>query len=121
MIAASCRPPRRKGQNKTRWLSAAEANGLRANWSPPWHINTEHFEIQTNVTLAEAISFGRRLEAFHDVFMALLADILGENLPLVRRFKNPSMTGEPEYKPHSVYLFWIQGRICRLSDPAKGA
>ena len=71
-----------RGQNKTRWLSAAEADGLRANWSPPWYINTEHFEIQTNVTLAEAISFGRRLEAFHDVFMALLADILpATNLP----------------------------------------
>ena len=65
------------------------------NWNPPWYINTEHFEIQTNVTLAEAISFGRRLEAFHDLFMTLLADILGENLPLVRRFKDPSMTGEP--------------------------
>ena len=41
---------------KARWLSAAEADGLRANWSPPWYINTEHFEIQTNVTLAEAIT-----------------------------------------------------------------
>ena len=42
---------------------------------------TEHFEIQTNVTLAEAITFGRRLEAFHDLFMTLFADILGENFP----------------------------------------
>jgi len=98
-------PVARGGQKKARWLSAAEANGLRANWSPPWRINTEHFEIQTNVTLAEAISFGRRLEAFHDLFVTLLADILGENLPLVRRFKDASMTGEPAYKPHSVYYF----------------
>jgi Protein of unknown function (DUF1570) len=97
--------PLAKGQNRARWLSAQEANGLRANWSPPWRIKTEHFEIQTNVTLAEAISFGRRLEAFHDVFMTLLADILGDNLPLIRRFKDPSMTGEAGYKPHSVYYF----------------
>ena len=98
-------PPVARGQNKARWLSAQEANNLRANWSPPWRINTEHFEIQTNVALDEAISFGRRLEAFHDVFMAILTDILGENIPLVRRFKDPSMTGEPGYKPHSVYYF----------------
>jgi hypothetical protein len=97
--------PSARGQNKVRWLPAREADDLRANWSPPWRINTEHFEIQTNVTLAEAISFGRRLEAFHDLFMSLLADILGDNLPLVRRFKDPSMTGEPGYRPHSVYYF----------------
>ena len=42
--------PLARGQKTARWLSAAEANGLRANWSPPWYINTEHFEIQTNVT-----------------------------------------------------------------------
>ena len=62
-------PLAKRGQ-KARWLAAAEANGLRANWSPPWQIRTEHFEILTNVTLAEAITFGRRLEAFHDLFMA---------------------------------------------------
>jgi Protein of unknown function (DUF1570) len=112
--------PPGKGQNKTRWLSAADANGLRANWSPPWYINTEHFEIQTNVTLAEAISFGRRLEAFHDVFMALLADILGENLPLVRRFKSPSMNGEPEYKPHSVFYFGSKDEYVDYLTPRKG-
>ena len=93
----------------------------RANWSPPWYINTEHFEIQTNVTLAEAISFGRRLEAFHDLFMALLADILGENLPLARRFKDPSMTGEPGYKPHSVYYFGSKSEYVDHLSPATGA
>jgi Protein of unknown function (DUF1570) len=112
-------PPAR-GQNKSRWLSAAEANGARANWSPPWYINTEHFEIQTNVTLDEAISFGRRLEAFHDVFMALLADILGDNLPLVRRFKDPSMTGESGYKPHSVYYFGSKDEYLDYLTPRQG-
>ncbi len=55
--------------------------------------------------LAEAIHFGRRLEAFHDLFTTLLADILGDKLPLVRRFRDPAMTGEPEYRPHVVYYF----------------
>ena len=118
-IAASClrratRPekdslaPRRRGRR------------LRADWNPPWKITTEHFEIQTNVTLAEAISFGRRLEAFHDLFMALLADILGENLPLVRRFKDPSLTGEPAYKPHSVYYFGSKSEYVDYLSPSQG-
>ena len=114
-------PLETRGQKKARWLSAAEADGLRANWSPPWHINTEHFEIQTNVTLAEAITFGRRLEAFHDLFMALFADILGENLPLVRRFKDPSMTGETGLQTPLGLLFWLQERICRSPQAQPGA
>jgi len=97
--------PQGRGQRKDRWLSAAEADRLRAGWDPPWQISTEHFKLLTNVPLAEAISFGRRLEAFHDLFTALLGDILGENLPLARRFRDPAMTGEPEYRPHVVYYF----------------
>ncbi len=113
-------PSATRGQKKARWLSAAEADGLRANWSPPWQISTEHFEIQTNVTMAEAITFGRRLEAFHDLFMALFADILGENLPLVRRFKDPSMTGEPAYRPHSVYYFGSKSEYVDYLSPSQG-
>jgi hypothetical protein len=90
---------------KAKWLSAEEADRVRAEWNPPWQISTEHFEIQTNVTLAETIRFGRQLEAFHDLFMTLMADILVEKLPLVRRFREPSLTGEPPSKVHSVYYF----------------
>jgi hypothetical protein len=113
-------PTPKRGQS-ARWLSAAEADRLRANWSPPWYINTEHFEIQTNVTMAEAITFGRRLEAFHDLFMALFADILGENLPLVRRFKNPATTGEIGYKPHSVYYFGSKTEYVDYLSPKQGS
>jgi len=97
--------PLGRGQRKERWLPAAEADRLRSGWDPPWQITTEHFKLLTSVPLAEAIRFGRRLEAFHDLFTALLADILGENLPLVRRFRDPAMTGEPDYQPHVVYYF----------------
>ena len=62
--------PSSRGQKKPRWLPAAEADQLHEDWNSRWRICTEHFEIQTNVPLAEAISFGRRLEAFHDLFMA---------------------------------------------------
>ena len=114
--------PAERGQKKTRWLSAAEADGLRANWLPPWYINTEHFEIQTNVTMAEAITFGRRLEAFHDLFMALLADILGENLPLVRRFKDPHLTGDGQTgsKLHQVYYFGSKQEFVDYLTPREG-
>jgi hypothetical protein len=90
---------------KLRWLAAADADRLRAGWKPPWKILTEHFEIQTNLPLSEAIGLGRRLEAFHDLFQALMADLVGENLPLARRFRDPAFVGEPASKPHLVYYF----------------
>jgi len=112
-------PPTR-GQKKTRWLSAEAADHLRAEWNPPWRISTEHFEIQTNVPLAETIRFGRRLEAFHDLFMTLMADILVDKLPLVRRFKEPAMTGEPPSKLHLVYYFATRDEYVDYLSPRCG-
>lgn len=112
-------PPVRNG--KVRWLPAEEADRLRADWNPPWRILTEHFQIETNVPLAEAISFGRRLEAFHDLFMALMADVQGDNSPLARRFRDPQMTGEsPSSKPHLVQYFASKGQYLDHLTPRYG-
>jgi len=115
-------PPVR-GQKKPRWLPTAEADRLHEDWSSRWLIATEHFEIQTNVPLAEAISFGRRLEAFHDLFTSLMADILGENLPLIRRFKEPKLAGDGQtaFKPHLVCYFASKAEFVDHLSPQHGA
>jgi hypothetical protein len=110
-------PPTR---GRVRWLPAAEADRLRARWKPAWEISTEHFKILTNVPLAEVISFGRRLEAFHDLFMTLLADILGDNLPLVRRFHDPSLVGEPASELHIVWYFASKDEFVAALSPKYG-
>jgi hypothetical protein len=97
--------PSARVQEKVRWLPAVEADRLRANWNNPWKIATEHFKIQADVPLSEAIGFARRLEAFYDLFFALLADVVGESLPLARRFRSPSLTAEATYRPHQVDYF----------------
>jgi hypothetical protein len=114
--------PFEKSQKKPRWLPVAEADRLRADWSPPWKFSTEHFEIQTNVPMAEAISFGRRLEAFHDLFMTLFADILGENLPIIRLFKNPTLVADslPQSKLHQVYYFGSKAKFVDYLTPRLG-
>ncbi len=110
-------PPSR---GKVNWLPATDADRLRADWKPPWQIFTEHFEIQTNVSLADAIGFGRRLEALQDLFMSLLADVLGENLPLVRRFREPALVGEPVSKRHVVYYFASKQQFVDYLTPKYG-
>lgn len=89
----------------TSWMPAAEADRLRADWRNPWRITTEHFHIQSDAPLAEAIRFGRRLEDFYDLFFSIGADLIGENLPLAQRFRDPSMTGEGTYRPHQILYF----------------
>jgi hypothetical protein len=109
-------------QNKPRWLPAAEADRLRADWTNPWQISTEHFDIHADVALADAISFGRRLEAFHDLFMTVMADVLGENLPLIRRFKDPAVAGDGPVRsrPHQVYYFRSKDEYIEHLVPKQG-
>jgi hypothetical protein len=115
-------PAPSKGQKKTRWLPVAEADRLRADWNNGWTFATEHFEIHTNVTLADAITFGRRLEAFHDLFMTLCADILGENIPLIRRFKDPKLQGDGHSvsRLHRVYYFASKAEFVEYLIPRLG-
>jgi hypothetical protein len=97
--------PLRNGQ-PVRWLPAEEADALRRDFAKGWEITTEHFQIRTNVPLAEAISFGRRLEAVRDVFFTLFADVIEpRDLPLAQRFRDPKLWAKPTTKRHQVWYF----------------
>jgi hypothetical protein len=115
--------PLTRGQKQPRWLPAAEADRLREDWNSPWQLRTEHFEIRTNAPLAEAISFGRQVEAFYDLFTTVMADILGENLPLVRRFKAPSSKVDGQMAPrlHMVHYFASKTDFVENLRPLYGA
>ena len=64
--------PVTRGSTRVRWLPATDADALRRDWRNGWEINTEHFFIKTNVPFSEAITFGRQVEAFHDLFLATM-------------------------------------------------
>ncbi len=74
----------------------------------------------TDVPLAEAISFGRRLEAFHDLFMVLMADVQGERSPLARRFEDPDLVGEPASEKHEVHYFASKDEYVQKLTPKYG-
>lgn len=97
--------PIRPGETREFWLPAAEADALRRDFEHGWRIFTEHFAIQTNVSLADAIAFGRHLETLHEVFEGLFADVLADRSPLAQRFRNRTMTGESSSEAHQVAYF----------------
>jgi Protein of unknown function (DUF1570) len=87
------------------WIPAAEADAQRNSIHRPWHIGTEHFAISTDLTLSETISLGRRLEHFHDLFFALLADVIEPDLPLALRFQGSSRSTKNVETTHQVFYF----------------
>lgn len=100
-------PAPNRGTGSPRWLPTEEADRLHERWESCWRIPTEHFQIQANVPLSEAIAFARQLEAFHQLFFALVPDlIIDENrLPLAQRIKDKKLTGERPAPLHLVYYF----------------
>src|SRR5262249_33123966 len=67
----------------------------------------------TDVPFPEAIAFGRKLESFNELFFSLLADVIGDDLPLARRFREKARTAAapspaPRLALHTVYYFASQ-------------
>lgn len=88
------------------WLPAAQADELRRDIARGWVITTEHFAVRTNVPLAEAITFGRRLEAVRECFFTLFADVIGPaQLPLAERSREAQLGAEPPKRRHEVWYF----------------
>ena len=126
-VPADWVPHLKRGELPTRdrknWLPAAEADDLRREWATAWQIPTEHFLIRTNVPLSEAISFSRKLEAFHQLFYALMADVIGpEQLPLAQRFKNINLkpTLSNSKKLYQVFYFATRDEYAEFLTPLQG-
>ena len=105
-----------------RWLPAAEADALRSDFAKGWRITTEHFRIRTNVPLSEAITFGRKLEALHQLFFALMADVIGpDQLPLAQRSKNPAAKPVLSKNSYQVFYFATREEYAQYLAPFQGA
>ncbi|WZO96695.1 DUF1570 domain-containing protein [Isosphaeraceae bacterium EP7] len=104
----------------TRWLPASQADAQRQEWSSAWKINTEHFQIQTNAPLADAIAFGRKLEALDDLFFALMADVIGPELPLAKRFRSKGFATAGPGRTHLVYYYANQNEYIDALLPRQG-
>jgi hypothetical protein len=117
-------PAPRVARQPTRWLPAAEADALRRDFKRGWQIATEHFAILTNVTLAEAIDFGRHLEAFDELFTSRMADVIGPaDLPLAKLAKDPKLSPDklPAKKPHRVNYYADKEEYVDVLSPMQGA
>ncbi len=103
-----------------RWLPAAAADAQRDAIERCWTITTEHFEVLADVPLSEAIAFGRKVELFHDLLYSLLADVIAEDLPLARRFRDKGKR-TPRRRCTPIYYFATKDGIPRSpAGPREG-
>lgn len=99
---------------------AAEANAAHSDWANAWEIVTEHFRIRSDVTFEEAVAFGRKLESFHQFFFSTMADLIGPELPLAKRWR--AKLSKPVASPvvHHVAYFAEKERYVEELTPLEG-
>ena len=108
----------------TKWLPRADADALRREFARGWQIRTEHFAILTNVPLAEAIDFGRHLEALDELFTSIMADVIGPaDLPLARLARDAKLSPAslPPKRQHRVDYFAEKQEYVDHLAPTQGA
>lgn len=56
-----------------RWMSAARAAEVRRDFKKAWKVQTDHYEIRTNHSLAKAVELARELEEYYELFHEVFA------------------------------------------------
>jgi len=51
-----------------RWMPIAKVEEIRSSWGNCWTLNTEHYKVKTNVSLADAVAFENILEENYKLF-----------------------------------------------------
>lgn len=105
---------------KVVWGPADDANRAHADWKNAWEIVTEHFRIRSNLPFADAVAFGRKLEAFYPFFFSQMADLIGPELPLAKRWRVKNL--RPAVSPivHHVAYFASKDDYVRELTPIEG-
>jgi Protein of unknown function (DUF1570) len=115
--------PSTSPSEEPRWVPAAEADAARiGDFRRAWEISTPHYNIKANTPLAEGIDNGRRLEAFYQLFVNRMANVIGnDRLPLAALARKPSeVPSASTQRPHTVYYFATKESYVEFLAPTEG-
>lgn len=99
---------------------ADEANAAHSDWSNAWEVVTEHFRVRSDTPFDEAVAFGRKLEAFHQFFFSWMADLIGPELPLAKRWRSKLLKPVASPTVHQVAYFADKARYVEELTPLEG-
>lgn len=89
--------------NSQRWSSAAEEINFRTNIQNGWKIITPHYEIITNHSLEEGVTWSRELEQLHDVWQLFIYSSLNDNLRIKSLFQKKATIFLPLQRKVTIY------------------
>ncbi len=105
------------------WMTAAKEAEMRRDFRYAWNVQTEHFDIKTNVSLEQGVELGEKLELFHDYFKQTFALFYNSPEQLKKLFDET--TGRPKtraqlyevhfYRDKSEYVNKLQKRIPQIA------
>lgn len=90
---------------KQSWLSAEKEALIRQDFDHAWDIETEHFQIRTNVSLEEGVKLGRKLELFYDYFIATFAPFYNSPEQLKQLFDSTTGRSKTRTQRYEIHFF----------------
>ena len=100
---------------KGRWVSAAEDAKLRETIANGWEVETEHYQLRTNLSLEEGVQLSRRLEHFYRGWKLLFFRFQLTDAALSRMFRGTASSGAPPrhrvllYRSKAEYIAGLRG------------
>ena len=88
-----------------KWMPAAQEAEIRRDFRYAWTVQTEHFQIKTNVSLERGVELGRKLELFHDYFKQTFALFYNSPEQLKRLFDENSGRVKTQAQLYEVHFF----------------
>jgi hypothetical protein len=89
--------------HRNRWISAERENTIRQNFKNAWAIETDHYLVKTNVSLAKGVELANALEDFHKYFRRTFAAFFNSPEQLKQLFDG--RTRRARSKPFEINFF----------------
>lgn len=87
------------------WITAEKEAAHRVDFRYAWQIETEHYRVQTNVSLERGVELARLLEGFYEDFHNRFAAFFNSPEQLKKLFKDSSAQTAKISKPLEVYFY----------------
>ena len=105
------------------WLSAEKEALLRQDFNRGWDIETEHFQIKTNVGLEEGVELGRKLETFYNYFISTFAPFYNSPAQIRQLFDSTNGRAKTRSQRYEVHYFrkkeeYVERLISRIPQIA---
>ena len=87
-----------------RWISSREDARRHQEIRNGWKVETDHYEITTNVSIEAGVDLAQKLEAFYSVWSQLFAGYYLSKKSAVKQFSRTHIQAKDK-KKHKIYYF----------------